>query len=271
MKRFVSMCFLCLGVMATMFVSYFYFAQESLLFRKTDLPDDYVFTYETPFEELYLTPEKGARLNALHFKTAKPKGVILYFHGRGANLADKWGKFSEDFTKRGYDFFIVDYRGFGKSKGPLSEKALCRDAKYCYDYLLERFSEEEIVVYGRSLGTAIATYVASQTSPRMLVLESPFFSILDLTPRQKPYLPRFVIPLLLKYHLRTDKWIVDVRSPIHIIHGTKDDLVPYDDSVRLLQLLKDKLDTKLIPLDEAKHNYIEHHPLYQSTLDEILN
>lgn len=273
-ERFVKQLFLfsilSLGMIIFAGTGYVYFQQESLLFQKATLPQDHIFSYDEPFEELFIETENGARINALYFKTFRPKGVVLYFHGRGGNLADRWGKFSREFTSRGYDFFIMDYRGFGKSTGKLSEKALCKDATKCYEYLQDIYPENQIVVYGRSLGTGIATFVASHKTPKMLVLESPYFSILDLTPRQMPYLPRFLVPLILKYHLRTDKWIVKVRSPIHIFHGTKDELVPYDSSTRLLKLLKNKFDANLIPLEEGKHNHLQHHPKYQSELDEIL-
>jgi fermentation-respiration switch protein FrsA (DUF1100 family) len=270
MKKFVPITLLVIFSLILSGMGYVYFFQEDLLFQKVTLDQDHMFSYEEPFEELFLSTEEGVKINALYFKTSSPKGVVLYFHGRGGNLAYRWGKFSREFTKRGYDFFIMDYRGFGKSQGKLSEEGLCHDALECYRYLNSLYPENQIIVYGRSLGTGIATYVASHKKPKMLVLESPYFSILDLTPRQMPYLPRFLLPLLLKYHLRTDQWIVKVRSPIHIFHGTEDELVPYDSSLRLLKLLKDKLDAHLIPIEKGKHNHLFYHPTYQSELDEIL-
>ncbi len=262
-----------LGVIFLIFlgIAHIYTHQEELLFQKASLPDDHTFAYEEPFKELFLETDKEARLNALYFYVENPKGVVLYFHGRGGNLNHNMGKFSHEFTDRGYDLFIMDYRGFGKSRGKLSEKAICHDADYCYDYLLDYFPEDKIIVYGRSLGTGIATYVASHHDPKALVLEAPYFNILDLTPREAPYLPRFLIPLILKYHFRTDKWIVKVDSPIHIFHGTEDELVPYDSSTRLLKLIKEKSDVSLISIEKGKHNHLRHHPKYQLTLDEILN
>ena len=251
-------------------VSYIYTHQEEMLFQKATLPQDYTFTFDEPFDELFLDTEEGARINALFFNTDKPKGVVLYFHGRGGNLSGNWGRLSKEFTSRGYDLFIMDYRGFGKSTGKLSEKALCHDADFCYDYLNNTYREDQIVVYGRSLGTGIATYVASHHDPKTLVLESPYFNILDLTPRQAPYLPRFLIPMILKYHFRTDKWIVRVDAPIHIFHGTEDELVPYDSSTRLLKLLKDKRDASLYSIEKGKHNHLRFHPKYQNALSTIL-
>lgn len=242
-----------------------------MLFQKASLPQDFAFDFEEKHEELFLETEPGAQINALYFKTDNPKGIVLYFHGRGGNLSDNWGKVSREFTSRGYELFVMDYRGFGKSTGKLSEKAICHDADSCYNYLTNIYNENQIVVYGRSLGTGIATYVASHHDPKTLVLEAPYFSILDLTPRQAPYLPRFLIPMILKYHFRTDKWIVRVDAPIHIFHGTDDELVPYDSSTRLLKLLKDKRDASLISIENGKHNHLRYHPKYQNALTLILD
>ncbi len=251
-------------------IGHIYYHQEDLLFQKATLPDDYIFTFEEPFKELFLKTDKDAEINALYFSAENPKGVVLYFHGRGGNLSDNWGRLSKEFTSRGYDLFVMDYRGFGKSKGKLSEKAICHDADFCYNYLHTRYTEDQIVVYGRSLGTGVATYVASHHDPKNLILESPYFSILDLTPRQLPYLPRFLIPMILKYHFRTDKWIVHVDAPIHIFHGTEDELVPFDSSTRLLKLIKEKKDASLITIEHGKHNHLRFHPTYQKVLDQIL-
>lgn len=251
-------------------MGYVYSHQEEILFRKKTLPQDYTFRFEEPFEELFLEPEPGVKINALYFSAESPKGAVIYYHGRGGDLSGNWGRVSQEFTSRGYDLFIMDYRGFGKSRGKLSERALFKDADYCYNYITSKYPEDRVIVYGRSLGTGIATYVASHHDPKRLILESPYFSILDLTPRQVPYLPKFMIPILLKYHFRTDKWIVRVDSPIHIIHGTEDELVPFDSSTRLLNLIKEKKDAALISIEHGKHDHLRFHPTYQKALDQIL-
>jgi len=271
MKKPLLLSLLSLIFLSFFGIAYIYFQQENMLFQKVTLPEDHHFSYEEPFKELFLDTDTNARLNALYFYVEQPKGVVLYFHGRGGNLSHNIGKFSHEFTDRGYDLFIMDYRGFGKSRGKLSEKTICHDADYCYDYLLNYFPEDQIIVYGRSLGTGIATYVAAHHDPKALILEAPYFSILDLTPRETPYLPRFLVPMLLKYHFRTDQWIVKVDAPIHIFHGIDDELVPYNSSTRLLKLIKEKRNASLISIENGKHNHLRHHPKYQLTLDQILN
>jgi fermentation-respiration switch protein FrsA (DUF1100 family) len=270
MKKKILIAFsICLGLILAG-IGHLYYNQEDILFQKATLPEDYVFNFEEPFDELFLETEEGARINALYFKAETPKGIVLYFHGRGGNLSNNWGKASREFTSRNYDLFVMDYRGFGKSTGPLSEKAIFHDANVCYEYVNDLYSEDNIVVYGRSLGTGIATFVASNKNPKSLVLESPYFSILDLTPSQTPYLPRFLVPILLKYHFRTDQLIVNVASPIHIFHGTEDELIPYDSSTRLLRLIKNHKKASLVSIENGTHNHLNSHPKYQNALSMIL-
>ena len=257
--------FSCLGI------GYTYYRQEEMLFQKAVLPETHVFTYEEPFKEIFLDTDRHARLNALYFYVEQPKGIVLYFHGRGGNLDNNMGRISHEFTDRGYDFFAIDYRGFGKSRGKLSEDALYQDADYSYNFLLDYFPEDQIIIYGCSLGTGVATYVASRHRPKGLILEAPYYSILDLTPRRVPYIPRFLIPILLKYHFRTDKWILNVDSPIHIFHGTDDELVPYASSTRLIELIEEKDDASLISIEKGRHNNLSHYPKYQLKIDQILN
>jgi len=271
MKKPILMSIISLMLFSFLGIGTIYYQQENMLFQKTALPKNHVFSYEEPFEELFLETDKHTRLNALYFYVDQPKGVVLYFHGRGENLDDNIGKLSHKFTDRGYNLFIVDYRGFGKSQGVLSERAMYHDGEYCYNYLLSAFPEKQIVIYGCSLGTAVATHVASHHDPKSLILEAPYFSILDLSPQQVPYLPKLLIPMLLKYHFRTDKWITKVDAPIHIFHGVKDELIPYDSSTRLVKLIEDKPDVTLVSIDQGRHNNLSHFPEYHQKMDRILN
>src|SRR5690606_27747080 len=122
-------------VMLTALLAFF---QESFIFLPSTLPQEYSFSFPTPFEELFLESEDGAVLNALHFKAENPKGVILYFHGNAGDLS-RWGEITQGFTKHSYDVLVMDYRTYGKSKGKLSEESLYSDAQLFYDYVNELY------------------------------------------------------------------------------------------------------------------------------------
>lgn len=242
-----------------------YFLQEKLLFLPTTLEQDYQYTFNYPFEEVFLEPTENVSINALHFKAKKPKGVILYFHGNAGDLS-RWGSIAEFFVARHYDVFIIDYRTYGKSKGKLSEQAFYDDAQYCYDYLLKQYSEEEITLYGRSLGTGIANYLASKHHPKQLILETPYYSILDVAKHRFPIFP---VTALLKYQFPSNEYIINVKCPITIFHGTDDRIVPYVSAEKLKAVAPpDK--TTFITIEGGSHNDLVEFEKYRDTVSKVL-
>lgn len=206
--------------------------QEKMLFLPTVLEQDYIFEFSQPFEELLLKTDEEALINAIHFKVENPKGVILYFHGNAGDLS-RWGIVAEYFVERRYDVLVMDYRTYGKSTGKLSEQAFYNDAQYCYTYLKKQYKEDDITLYGRSLGTGIATYLASKNKPKQLILETPYYSIIDVA---KSRFPIFPVEKLLKYKFPTYKFIQEVNFPITIFHGTEDMVVPYKSAKKLFEV-----------------------------------
>ena len=125
-----------------------------------------------------MLPVDGGAIHALLLKTERPRGVVLYFHGNAGSLRT-WGDIAPEFTSRGYDILIPDYRGFGKSTGQLRDEAmLLQDGMAAYAHLARHYPEGRIVVYGRSIGTGIAAYIARTERPGMLMLESPYFDLI---------------------------------------------------------------------------------------------
>jgi pimeloyl-ACP methyl ester carboxylesterase len=242
-----------------------YFLQEKLLFLPTELPQDYQYEFAHPFEEVFLTPEDDVSINAIHFKTEKPKGVILYFHGNAGDLS-RWGTISEVFVDKDYDVFIMDYRTYGKSKGKLSEQAFYTDAQYCYDYLLKYYSEEKITLYGRSLGTGISSFLASNNNPKQLILETPYYSVLDVAKHRFPILP---VSSLLKYTFPSNEFIVDVKCPITMFLGTNEGIVPYA-SAEKLKAVAPKDNTTFITIEGGSHNNLIEFDEYHKGIDKIL-
>ena len=211
---------------------------------------------------------EGAAINALHFRAEQPKGVVLYFHGNAGNLSD-WGYVAPDFTRRGYDVVIPDYRGFGKSSGQIkNEKMLHQDAEAAYAYLRKSFPEDRIILYGRSIGTGLVVHLARTNRPRLIIMESPYFSMIDLAAHHYPLIPRLLLNVLMKYPLRTDLWMPDVACPVYLFHGTRDEIIPFDTSERLSRLIRSE--HRLIAVPGGGHNNIGEFPLYHDELDRIL-
>lgn len=243
------------------------FNQENMIFYPEVLPQDFKFDHPGHFEEINLAVN-GATINALHFKTAQPKGIVLYFHGNAGSL-NGWGFVAPDFTRRGYDIVIPDYRGFGKSTGRIaSEHMLLEDAQTAYAYVKSMVPEDRIMLYGRSIGTGLAVYLARTNRPRLLMLEAPFFSLLDLASYHYPLIPRLLLNRFMKYPLRTDLWISDVACPVYLFHGTMDDIVPFDASRRLGRLIRSN--HELVEISKGGHNDLVDFPQYRAALDRIL-
>jgi len=243
-----------------------YVVQDYFLFKPEKLPEDFQFLYENQETQEYnLETRDGAVINGLRFRVKNPKGVVLYLKGNSKSIKG-WGKFAVDFTRHGYDVFMLDYRGFGKSTGRRSQKAIKRDLQEVYTKIKDRVSEDNIIVYGRSLGSGFATKLASINNPKMLILDAPYYSLTKVTARYMPFMP---LSILIKYPLPTYKWLKYVQCPIHIVHGTDDKLIPYKTSVKLSQI-NPKL-TRLHTIIGGGHKNLNNFESYHQMMGEIIN
>lgn len=215
--------------------SLLWFLQERSIFYPTKLALDYKFTAFENAEEVYLPVSGGIQIHALHFKVTDPKGLILYFHGN-TNGLEAWGYMAETYTKMGYDVFMPDYQGFGKSGGKPGKNTLHRDADAAYNYVSKLYADEDMVFYGRSLGSGVACSLATRQTPRLLLMETPYYSILSMAMAARPFLP---VRWLLKYPMRSDLNIKKVKCPVHLFHGTADAYIPYQQAVDLAKAYGD--------------------------------
>jgi uncharacterized protein len=232
-----------------------YVTQERIILPASTLAADYRFQFDQPFEEVWI-PVKGASLHALHFKQPNPRGVVFFLHGNAGNLVS-WTTGLDFYRRVNYDLFIVDYRGYGKSTGHIENEAqLYADARAAYDAMAPLYRDKPIVIYGRSLGTALAASLARDVQPRLLVLVSPFSSLAASAAQAYPWAPEWV----LKYPLRTDTIIGDVKSSILLIHGSEDKLIPLSHSERLKALARSPVELLVVP--GAGHSDIHKFPVY---------
>lgn len=241
-----------------------YFLQERLIFKPEKLKQDFEFKYDIPFREYFFDIEPGVRINGLHFFREKPAGLILYFHGNTRSIKG-WAKYARDFYRYDYDVVLVDYRGFGKSTGKRSEKDMLSDVQFVYDELRKKYEEDHLIVYGRSMGSGFATKLASDNKPRYLILDAPYYSFLKVVERFLPILP---VRIVLRFHLRTDKWIEHVKCHTYIIHGKKDLLIPFKHSEALQK--KNPRKITLIRIPGGHHNDLPSFPEYHNFVRDIL-
>ena len=240
-----------------------YFFQHLVIFFPEKLSRDYRYSFQGNYEEKFYDTDKHARINAIHFKADQPKGVIFYLHGNAGSLKG-WGEVAYDFTSLGYEVLIIDYRSFGKSTGKISEENLYHDAQFIYDQIRSSFDETRITVFGRSIGTGIASYIASHNNPSRLILESPYVSIPNMAKKYYPWFPR----KLIRFRLPNDQYLEKVFCPVFIIHGSKDEIIPVESTESLRGKLKPE--DQVFIIRNGHHNDLSMFEEYQNSLYEIL-
>ena len=263
-KRTVSGILLIIVTGYLIILGWYYLNQEQLIFRPSELPPSYEFSYSYPFEEITVDTRDGARLHGLLFRADSTRGFAFYLHGNAGSL-ERWGNQADVFVENGFDVFIPDYRGYGKSTGSItSQKQFYSDIDTLYRHVSARYPDQPKVITGYSLGSGPAAWLARKYSPKLLILKAPYYSIPDLASDLYPFLPGW----LAKYEFATNEYLPEVDSKVVIFHGTDDGLIRLDASRRLRAFFT-REDT-LIILPEQGHNGIRSHPVYQTNMRHLL-
>jgi uncharacterized protein len=177
------------------------------------------------YEDVRFSTSDGVTLHAWFVPARGTDRVLLYCHGNGGNISHRLDSIRL-FHELGLSVFIFDYRGYGLSAGRPSEEGTYRDADAAWNHLRDArgFSEDRIVVYGHSLGAAIAAHVARGRRPAALILESPFTSIADVASRHYWFLP---VRWLSRFEYPTAAFVRDVRMPTLVVHSPQDEISPF--------------------------------------------
>lgn len=231
-----------------------YAAQRSIVFYPT--PDAGSFGAE----QLHVDSD-GESLRILRLNEGRDR-AILYFGGNAEPVAYNVPEFAELFEDA--TVYLVNYRGYGGSSGTPTERALYMDALAVYDHLTGL--HDRVAVIGRSLGSGVATYLASVRDIERMVLVTPFDSIESVASRQYPIYP---ISLLLKDKFRAIDYVDDVDAPTLVIVAENDRVIPREHTELLIEAFGDH-DLRTIVLDGTDHNTIDDTPRYATALDEFL-
>lgn len=198
-----------------------WFGQERLIFLPTPLSQAQPLAREPDVHERFVEVD-GARLSLLELRLPDPKGVVFFLHGNAGNLAS-WFVDTDFYRRANYDLVMLDYRGYGKSSGRIeSEAQLHADVRAVWQQVAPRYTGRRIVFYGRSLGSGLAAALATQAQPDLTLLVSPYESMSALARHHYPWVPS----ALLRYPLRTDEQIARIRTPVLLLHGERDELIP---------------------------------------------
>ncbi len=245
---------------------FYYVFQERFIFIRLRTRRSYRYLFAAPHRELWLERPDGARLHALYFPAENERGTLLYFHGNTGNLK-RWGRRAERFTRLGYNVLMPDPRGYGKSNGRTSEAALMADAVAWYDQATATTTATRMVVYGCSLGCALAIPVAAQREPALLLLEAPFANLTDVA---RSYLPILPYGLLLRYPFQNDRTIPGVRCPTYLFHGRRDQVVPYTSGLKLYAAIPANVPRELFTFPRGAHHDLYRFARFRHAMERLL-
>lgn len=240
-----------------------YFIQDKILFHPLSLPREHRFSFDHPFEEINI-PFQKENLSIVKFKTVDScKGIVLFYHGNMENV-EHYKKYPAFFLSNHYDVWMIDYPGFGKSSGKRSEKRMDDEALLMYDLAKRQISSDRLIIYGKSIGTGVAAYVAANRNCKRLILETPYYSLSSLA---RHYFPIYPVDWLIQYTFPVHDYLNKVEAPVTILHGTSDEVVPYQQSIRLK---KEDPKIELIIIESGKHNNLSDFTTFRQKIDSLL-
>ncbi|HKX87520.1 MAG TPA: alpha/beta fold hydrolase [Flavobacterium sp.] len=252
------------GGIYLLYVSYIYFNQEEMVFIHSKLDKNYEFDFDNDFEEIQIQSFDNTKLHGLLFKTVNAKGLVFFLHGNAGAL-DSWGKIANIYTNLGYDIFMLDYRGFGKSEGEIEDsQQVLKDVDVAYQNISKRYSQKNKIVLGYSIGTGPAAYLASKYNPNQLILLAPYYNFNELAKERVPFFPDF----LKKFDFPTNTYIKKTASDVFIFHGNEDHVIVVENAKKLQKLLKPN--DKVFFLDDQGHLGMNDNEVYQKELELLL-
>jgi fermentation-respiration switch protein FrsA (DUF1100 family) len=196
------------------------------------VPADHGLAYEC----VDLKTKDGVTLSGWWIPACKQRGVVLFCHGNAGNVSYRLDSILI-FNRLGLSTFIFDYRGYGKSGGRPSEEGTYLDAEAAWHYLLQtrRIPQEDIIIFGRSLGGSIAAWLAQDHQPRILIVESSFTSLPNMVKDRFPWIPAMLVG---HYQYDTRQYLQKAQCPVLIIHSRDDELIPFRQGQELYEVAK---------------------------------
>lgn len=227
MKELLVLIFIIIFII---FIILIYHVQSNVLFRPED---EHVWEPPVDYEDFFID-----NVHVWHINNFENRPVVLYCHGNNANISYREYVYCM-FQTFEFNIVLFDYQGYGKSKGRPTQKKICQDGESVYLWLIKRYSPNSIIVWGESLGGAVATYIASRYVCRCLILFSTFSSIDEAITQSKLY------PWWIKSLAVTASWfldtlpskimISDVTEPILIVHSLEDEIIPISNAYALFK------------------------------------
>ncbi|MCZ6537834.1 MAG: alpha/beta hydrolase [Gammaproteobacteria bacterium] len=177
------------------------------------------------FEDVTLETSDGLKLHGWYVPAAQARGVVLFLHGNAGNISHRLDSIAI-FHELGLDTLIIDYRGYGRSQGKPSERGIYLDAEAAWHYLVSSrgVAADRVIVFGRSLGGAVAAWLANQYTPAALIIESSFSSALDIARKLYPFMP---VLLITRLEFPVSLHVSRLQCPLLVVHSRDDEIIPF--------------------------------------------
>jgi len=243
-----------------------YLMQPSMVFypysKLVETPRAWGFEYE----DIFIDTEDGVKLHGWYLPKKEAREVVLFLHGNGGNISHR-GDSLNIFNRLGFNVLIIDYRGYGRSEGSPSEEGLYEDARAAWRYLIERgFSREQIILFGRSIGGAVAVKLAVEKKPDKVILESTFSSSRDMADSLMPLISKIVV---MRYPFNSMERIKAVKAQLLMLHSPDDEIIPFALGEKLYRAANEP---KQFVRLQGDHNYgfIKSQPDYEEALARFI-
>ena len=249
-RMFIGYIFLSLILIYFIILSVIYFTQRSLMYHPSE--NNYLDENKLNHKIEKIKIPSDYELTSWYFKKNESFKTLLFFHGNAGSLENRIYKLN-DLSKLNLNYLIVAYRGFSGNKGNPTEEGLYKDARAAKYWLnLNNINDQNIILYGESLGTAIAIDLSKDYKFAGVVLESPFTSMIDLAQRYYPFFP---VRFLLKDKYESKKKMKNLNSPILVLHGKKDKIVPFFMGEKIFNMANNPKFKYFTDLDDHMMNF----------------
>lgn len=253
----------CIGLFST----WMYYAQPSMIFYPYPELEATPSEWGFPYEDVSLAAKDGTRLHGWYIPNPASSRVLLFFHGNAGNISHR-GESVRIFHRLGFNILIFDYRGYGRSQGKPDEAGLYQDAMAAWQYLTRTrgIAGSNIVIFGRSLGGVVATWLASRVTAQALIVESTFSSARDVSRAIYPVMS-WLIPV--RFKLDAGRYIRAVKCPVLVLHSPDDEIIPFSLGEKLYRAENEP--KQLVRL-HGDHNagFLISQPEYENTLAQFI-
>lgn len=236
-KRMLLLALVGLVIGYLLLIAYVYARQGAMLYFPAKEIEATPHNIGLDYQDVTLRTKDGVEISAWYIPADNARGFILFCHGNAGNISHRLDSI-KIFHRLGLGVLIFDYRGYGKSKGSPDEEGTYSDAEAAWDYLVNilRVKPEKIILFGRSLGSAVAVELALRRQAGAIIMESAFTSVPDLGKKFFPLLP---VSLISRYHYESISKVERVEMPKLFIHSPDDEIVPYEQGARLFERARD--------------------------------